>query len=204
MWFSERGIRVSRSFWLLVLLAAVVSPLSVVLSVLLAAALHECGHLLALRAFHVPVEGLHLSAFGAVIHARGARRLSYGRELIVTLAGCGMNLVCGFLTALFALQVSWENGFVLAGAHLLLCAFNSAARRRACALPCGFFVVRPNCRRQDGGAGGSDRFACTAGRCAVLLRVPARGRAVPFCLTCPVYPRRFATEACETGHKSVE
>ena len=78
---------------LLVLLAAVVSPLSVALSVLLAAALHECGHLLALRAFHVPVEGLHLSAFGAVIHARGARRLSYGRELIVTLAGCGMNLV---------------------------------------------------------------------------------------------------------------
>ena len=72
----------------------------------------------------MPVEGLHLSAFGAVIHARGARRLSYGRELIVTLAGCGMNLVCGFLTALFALQVSWENGFVLAGAHLLLCAFN--------------------------------------------------------------------------------
>ena len=124
MWFSERGLRVSRSFWLLVLLAAVVSPLSVVLSMLLAAALHECGHLLALRAFHVPVEGLHLSAFGAVIHARGARRLSYGRELIVTLAGCGMNLVCGFLTALFALQVSWENGFVLAGAHLLLCAFN--------------------------------------------------------------------------------
>ena len=124
MWFSERGLRVSRSFWLLVLLAAVVSPLSVVLSVLLAAALHECGHLLALRAFHVPVEGLHLSAFGAVIHARGARRLSYGRELIVTLAGCGMNLVCGFLTALFALQVSWENGFVLAGAHILLCAFN--------------------------------------------------------------------------------
>lgn len=96
MWFSERGLRVSRSFWLLVLLAAVVSPLSVALSVFFAAALHECGHLLALRAFHVPVEGLHLSAFGAVIHARGARRLSYGRELIVTLAGCGMNLVCGF------------------------------------------------------------------------------------------------------------
>ena len=107
MWFSERGLRVSRSFWLLVLLAAVVSPLSVVLSMFFAAALHECGHLLALRAFHVPVEGLHLSAFGAVIHARGARRLSYGRELVVTLAGCGMNLVCGFLTALFALQVSW-------------------------------------------------------------------------------------------------
>ena len=124
MWFSERGLRVSRSFWLLVLLAAVVSPLTIVLSILLAAALHECGHLLALRAFHVPVEGVHLSAFGAVIHARGARRLSYGRELIVTLAGCGMNLVCGVLTAWFSLHYVWVEGFVFAGAHILLCAFN--------------------------------------------------------------------------------
>ena len=83
MWFSERGLRVSRSFWLLVLLAAVVSLLSVVLSVLLAAALHECGHLLALRAFHVPVEGLHLSAFGAVIHPfTGVDYVDYYKSII--------------------------------------------------------------------------------------------------------------------------
>lgn len=57
MWFPERGLHVSWSFWLLILLAAIVSPLTIVLSILLAAALHECGHLLALQAFHVPIEG---------------------------------------------------------------------------------------------------------------------------------------------------
>ena len=124
MRFPERGLHVSWSFWLLILLAAIVSPLTIVLSILLAAALHECGHLLALRAFHVPIEGLRLSAFGAVLHARGAQRLSYGRELVVTLAGCGMNLVCGVLTAWFSLHYVWVEGFVFAGAHILLCAFN--------------------------------------------------------------------------------
>ena len=124
MRFPERGLHVSWSFWLLILLAAIVSPLTIVLSILLAAALHECGHLLALQAFHVPIEGLRLSAFGAVLHARGAQRLSYGRELVVTLAGCGMNLVCGVLTAWFSLHYVWVEGFVFAGAHILLCAFN--------------------------------------------------------------------------------
>ena len=124
MLFPERGVHASWSFFLLVLLAAVISPAEIVVSVLLAAALHECGHLLTLRAYRVPVEGLRLSALGAVLYARGARRLSYGRELIVTLAGCGMNIFCGVLTALLALRLSWVEGFVLAGAHILLAAFN--------------------------------------------------------------------------------
>ena len=133
MRFPERGLYVSWSFWLLILLAAIVSPLTIVLSILLAAALHECGHLLALQAFHVPIEGLRLSAFGAVLHARGAQRLSYGRELVVTLAGCGMNLVCGVLTAWFSLHYVWVEGFVFAGAHILLCAFNLLLSRRSTA-----------------------------------------------------------------------
>ena len=124
MLFPERGVHASWSFFLLVLLAAVISPVEIVVSVLLAAALHECGHLLALRAFRVPVEGLKLSALGAVLYARGARRLSYAREIVVTLAGCGVNLVCGFLIALAARRLSWEGGFLFAGAHLLLAAFN--------------------------------------------------------------------------------
>ena len=118
------AVRVNASFWLLVLLAAIVSPLTVVAAILTAAALHELGHLAVMRYYGVSVKCFRLTALGAELDAPTLARLSYGRELIVTLAGCGMNLVCGFLTALFALQVSWENGFVLAGAHLLLCAFN--------------------------------------------------------------------------------
>ena len=120
----EKKLRVSWGFWLLVLAAAFVSPLLIVLSLLLAAALHECGHLLALRLFRVGIEQLRLSARGASLHAAGVRRLSYGRELAVTLAGPAMNLLCGTLAALCALRFAWEDGFVLAGAHIILCAFN--------------------------------------------------------------------------------
>ena len=38
------AVRVNASFWLLVLLAAIVSPLTVVAAILTAAALHELGH----------------------------------------------------------------------------------------------------------------------------------------------------------------
>ena len=124
MLFPERGVHVSASFFLLAALALIVSPVEIAASVLLAALLHECGHLLALKAFRVPVEGLRLTALGAVLYARGARRLSYARELAVTLAGCGANLACGFLTALAARRLSWEGGFLFAGAHFLLAAFN--------------------------------------------------------------------------------
>lgn len=124
MWPPERGLRVSWSFFLLVLLALAVSPACIVFSVLFAAALHECGHLLALRAFHVPVEGLRLTALGASLYANGLSRLSYGRELLVTLAGPAANLLCGFLLALAAQRLASAEGFVLAGAQLLLGAFN--------------------------------------------------------------------------------
>ena len=124
MLFPERGVHASWSFFLLVLLAAVISPVEIVVSVLLAAVLHECGHLAALKAFRVPIEGLRLTALGAELYARGARRLSYAREMLVTLAGCGMNLACGFLIALAARRLSWEGGFLFAGAHFLLAAFN--------------------------------------------------------------------------------
>ena len=206
MWFPERGLHVSWSFWLLILLAAIVSPLTIVLSILLAAALHECGHLLALRAFHVPIEGVRLSAFGAVLHARGAQRLSYGRELVVTLAGCGMNLVCGVLTAWFSLHYVWVEGFVFAGAHILLCAFNllPAARRLARAESCGLGVVWPARGRRDRGACGRSLFTRAAGRGSVSLCADARRRARYFCRTGTAFKRAQRTETCASRNKSVE
>lgn len=117
-------MRVSVSFWLLVIAAAIVSPIQVVVSVLLAAALHECGHLAALRMFHVPVEGLRLTALGAVLYAKGAQRLSYGRELLVTLAGPAANLLCALLAALLARGTQQGTFYVFAGANVVLCAYN--------------------------------------------------------------------------------
>lgn len=120
----ERGARVSWGVLPAALLACVVSPTAVLLSVLLAAAAHEIGHLLALRCFRVPVAAFRLTVFGAVLHAPGVQRLSYGRELIVTLAGVGVNLLCGVSLALVSSRLAWAEGFMLAGAQVLLGAFN--------------------------------------------------------------------------------
>ena len=117
-------MRVSAGFWLLLAASAAIAPLPLTAAVLLAAALHECGHLSVLCLFHVPVEGLRLGAFGAVIHARGVRRLSYGRELLVTLAGSAANLLLAPPLAALSARFAWEWGFLLAGANVLLGVYN--------------------------------------------------------------------------------
>ncbi len=122
--FPECGVRVSVSFWLLVVIAAIISPVQVVVNILLAAMLHECGHLAILRLFRVPVEGMRLTALGAELYARGAQRLSYGRELLVTLAGPAINLIVAVLAAAAALYMQWETLYVFAGANVILCLYN--------------------------------------------------------------------------------
>ncbi len=122
--FPERGLHVTAGFFLLLAAAFALSPPPLTAAVLLAAALHESGHLLALYAFRVPVEGVRLCASGAVIFARGARRLSYGRELLVTLAGPAANLLAAPFISLFAARLDWGWGYLLAGANALLGVYN--------------------------------------------------------------------------------
>ena len=98
------AVRVNASFWLLVLLAAIVSPLTVVAAILTAAALHELGHLAVMRYYGVSVKRFRLTALGAELNAPTLARLPYGRELIVTLAGVTVNLFCAVLLALLGLR----------------------------------------------------------------------------------------------------
>jgi stage IV sporulation protein FB len=104
--------------------ALTVCPVSAALAVLLAAALHEGGHLAALAAFRVPVEGVRLGWSGAVIRARGACRLSYGRELAVSLAGPAVNLLSAPPLAALSVRLGWDWGLLLAGAHTVLGVYN--------------------------------------------------------------------------------
>lgn len=117
-------LRVTPGCLAVLAVACLVTPRAVFASVLLAAALHECGHLLALRCFRVPVERVTLKAFGAQIDARGLLRLPYGRELTVTLAGPLVNLLLAPLTAALSEALGWQEGWILAGAHAILGAFN--------------------------------------------------------------------------------
>lgn len=120
---SER-VRAGAGFFALVAAALTVAPAKVTAAVLLGAALHEGGHLAAMRLFGVRADGITLGAFGAEIRAPGLARLSYGRELIVTLAGAGVNLGCA--AALGLLSARWGRPWMTlhAGAHAMLALFN--------------------------------------------------------------------------------
>ena len=83
-------IRITAGFWLLLGGFRLLDRWGVTAPFLLAAALHEAGHLAALLALDVPVTALELRAGGAVIRAAlpGGRR-----EALALTAGPGMNLL---------------------------------------------------------------------------------------------------------------
>ena len=159
------AVRVNASFWLLVLLAAIVSPLTVVAAILTAAALHELGHLAAMRYYGV-------SALGAELDAPALARLPYGRELIVTLAGVTVNLFCAVLLALLGLRTWREWCFVFAGAHLVLAAFNLLPvvpldGARALCLALSFFLGPTAGERVTAAVS----LACSLALCALGLKL---------------------------------
>lgn len=78
---------------------------------LLACALHELGHIAAIRLLGGRVERLRLTAVGAELAQDGARPLSYGKEALAVLAGPAASL----LTAWLAMRASF---FLLAGLSL--------------------------------------------------------------------------------------
>ena len=165
------AVRVNASFWLLVLLAAIVSPLTVVAAILTAAALHELGHLAVMRYYGVSVKCFRLTALGAELDAPTLARLSYGRELIVTLAGVTVNLFCAVLLALLGLRTWREWPFVFAGAHLVLAAFNLLPvvpldGARALCLALSFFLGPATGERIT-----AVSLACSLALCALGLKL---------------------------------
>lgn len=119
-----KKVEVSVSFALLLFFAFFFTPLFLLFSVLAAAVLHESGHLLLLSHFGVPLKKLRLSAFGAEIDAPNVERLSYGKELAVTLGGVGANVLGALFSAAIAVQCDLPYFFVLSGANAVLAAYN--------------------------------------------------------------------------------
>jgi hypothetical protein len=58
----------------------------IVAGILLAAAVHELGHLLAARVLHIPIRQMRLDLLGARLDV-GGRMLSYGEEWALCAAG---------------------------------------------------------------------------------------------------------------------
>lgn len=109
-----RRVKISPSFWLLAAVVWLVEP-DLLAPTLLAAAVHELGHVLALLAVGGRVEGFTLTALGGDL--RLAAGLSYARELPVALAGPVSSLALAWALA--------ARGFFLtAGISLALGLFN--------------------------------------------------------------------------------
>lgn len=118
MWARSSRVRVTGGFWLLILWFWYANGLSVLVSVLAAAAAHEAGHWAVLRLLGVRMTGLRISVFGAELYApRGT--LGYGGELAAVLAGPAVNLASGLV-----LSQLGEQFWAAAGAHLALGLFN--------------------------------------------------------------------------------
>ena len=105
-------IETDGGFWLILGLMVLLFPVRVLVGILLAAAIHEMGHILALRLCGGRIHRISLRAGGAVIEAAP---LSPGRELLCILAGPAS----GALTVL-----AWNAFPELAMAGLLQTAFN--------------------------------------------------------------------------------
>ena len=93
-------IRIS-FFALLMLIALTLSNSSVSFAALIAAALHELGHIFAAKIFKTDLGELNLGIFGASLSLKGAVT-SYKAEMAVAFFGPLANLLCVLLVSLFS------------------------------------------------------------------------------------------------------
>ena len=118
MWLpADRPTRISFGALLLIGWFAQVNGWRVTAYILLAAVLHELGHLLVLRMVGAKIKGISIGILGAVMEA-DTHCLSYGQELAAVLAGPLMNLLTAFICG----TVGADPVFV--GASAVLCGFN--------------------------------------------------------------------------------
>lgn len=90
---------------------------------LLAALVHEGGHLVTLRLFGAGRGKLLIDGAGLNWQRRG-KLLSYGAELAAILAGPAANIISALILARIAAVSGWHGGFFLAGTQLVLGGFN--------------------------------------------------------------------------------
>ncbi len=115
--FEPGRISCSSGFLLLVAALIYLDGQSMVLCVLLAAALHELAHWTAVVLLGGRVRALRLTVVGAVLELDGAYLLSYGREVVAALAGPMVNLVLAWGCA----RLQWH---LLAGLNCCLGVLN--------------------------------------------------------------------------------
>lgn len=99
------------------------APRQLAFSVLISAALHEAGHLLAARFFGGEVRQVSVGLAGAEIELQN-ERISYGGEIAVSLAGPAVSLFLALLFSVFGRLLESAALYQLSGVNLVLFLFN--------------------------------------------------------------------------------
>ena len=103
----------SKGFLFIAALLIYLDGQGVVFSWMLACLIHEMGHLISIKAFGGRVESIRLTAIGAEMILNSGISFSYGKEIMVSLAGPIANLI-------FALAFLRYEGYLFAGTCLCL------------------------------------------------------------------------------------
>lgn len=91
-------VEATGGFWISLAVMVLLIPFEWLLSIILAAAVHELGHILAIRALKMPIHKVAFSAGGVHLHTLQAEP---ARELICALAGPGLGLMLLLFRGLF-------------------------------------------------------------------------------------------------------
>ena len=110
-------------FYLLLAAFGVLCGWEWLMAALLAALVHEGGHLLTLRLFGAGKGKLRVDGAGLNWQRRG-RQIPYGAELAAILAGPAANVLSALLLARLSAWSGWHGGFFLAGTQMVLGGFN--------------------------------------------------------------------------------
>ncbi|MBQ7375324.1 MAG: hypothetical protein IJW52_00370 [Clostridia bacterium] len=106
-------------FSLLMLLSLILTHSYLSLAAIVAAALHECGHIIAAKLCGIPLVDMKLGIFGATLTTDRAL-CSYGKEILLALAGPATNLLCLALCSLLPIQCEAIELFCVASCGLAI------------------------------------------------------------------------------------
>ena len=118
-----RKISISPSLVILLVICLISDASANFLALVIAAALHEMGHLIFAKILNIRIESLELSIFGALIKT-SSLSCSYKKEALLALAGPLCNTVCALISLSLSSQFKSEFLSVFYAASLGLAAVN--------------------------------------------------------------------------------
>ena len=121
---ARKTIHSTGGFWLILGALLLAASLRLLFWAAVAAAVHELGHVAAVRALGGRVGSFRLTGVGAVIQPRRERMFSYGEECLVALAGPAASVLLAIGAATWGRHFGGADAYLLTGGRLGRGVFN--------------------------------------------------------------------------------